>query len=76
MAIGPVGSGGTRAVGNWPQEPGTRWRRHREEAPAMDMKLEVIGIPVSNVDAAKTFYNEKVGFRLDHDITPGCGWFK
>jgi len=32
----------------------------------MDMKLEVLVIPVSNVDRAKTFY-EKLGFRLDID---------
>ena len=39
----------------------------------MDLKLEVIGIPVSNVDAAKAFYTEQVGFGLDHDISPGEG---
>ena len=33
----------------------------------MNMKLEVILIPVSDVDRAKAFY-EKVGFRLDIDI--------
>ena len=33
----------------------------------MDYKLEVIGIPVSDVDVAKEFYVEKVGFVLDHD---------
>ena len=32
----------------------------------MDMKLEVIGIPVSDVDRAKAFYG-KLGFRLDID---------
>src|SRR3981081_1127390 len=36
----------------------------------MDMKLEVVPIPVSDVDAAKAFYTEKVGFNLDHDISP------
>jgi predicted enzyme related to lactoylglutathione lyase len=36
----------------------------------MDLKLEVVPIPVSDVDAAKTFYTEKVGFKLDHDIRP------
>ena len=39
----------------------------------MDLKLEVIGIPVSDVDAAKTFYVDKVGFHLDHDVQPGNG---
>jgi len=39
----------------------------------MDLKLEVIGIPVSDVDAAKAFYADQVGFHLDHDINPGPG---
>ena len=34
----------------------------------MDMKLELIGVPVSDVDRAKAFY-EKVGFNADHDQT-------
>jgi catechol 2,3-dioxygenase-like lactoylglutathione lyase family enzyme len=33
----------------------------------MNMKLEVVIVPVSDVDRAKAFY-EKVGFRLDIDI--------
>ena len=32
----------------------------------MEMKLEVLAIPVSDVDRAKKFY-EKLGFRLDVD---------
>jgi catechol 2,3-dioxygenase-like lactoylglutathione lyase family enzyme len=36
----------------------------------MDLKLEVVPIPVSDVDAAKAFYTEQVGFNLDHDIRP------
>ena len=39
----------------------------------MDYRLEVIGVPVSDVDVAKDFYAEKVGFHLDHDIEPGPG---
>lgn len=39
----------------------------------MDFRLEVIGIPVSDVDTAKAFYTEQVGFALDHDISPGPG---
>jgi catechol 2,3-dioxygenase-like lactoylglutathione lyase family enzyme len=35
----------------------------------MDMKLEVVVLPVSDVERAKRFY-EKLGFRLDVDITP------
>jgi catechol 2,3-dioxygenase-like lactoylglutathione lyase family enzyme len=36
----------------------------------MDMRLEVVPVPVRDVDAAKDFYIEQVGFRLDHDVTP------
>jgi predicted enzyme related to lactoylglutathione lyase len=36
----------------------------------MDLKLEVVPIPVSDVDAAKAFYTEQVGFNLDHDMRP------
>jgi len=33
----------------------------------MDMKLELIALPVSNVDTALDFYQNKAGFHLDHD---------
>jgi catechol 2,3-dioxygenase-like lactoylglutathione lyase family enzyme len=33
----------------------------------MDWKLELIAIPVSDVDRAKAFYTEKIGFHADHD---------
>ena len=36
----------------------------------MDWKLEVIVIPVSDVDRAKAFYGDKLGFRLDVDHAP------
>jgi catechol 2,3-dioxygenase-like lactoylglutathione lyase family enzyme len=39
----------------------------------MDMKLELVPVPVSDVDRAKAFYVEKVGFHLDHDVQPGNG---
>ena len=39
----------------------------------MEMKLEVVPMPVSDVDAAKAFYTERVGFHLDHDVRPGGG---
>lgn len=35
----------------------------------MDYKLEVVGIPVSDVETSKTFYTERVGFALDHDVS-------
>jgi predicted enzyme related to lactoylglutathione lyase len=34
----------------------------------MDMKLELIGIPVTDIDRAKAFY-EQAGFNADHDHT-------
>src|SRR4051794_5233316 len=37
---------------------------------SMDWKLELVPIPVSDVDAAKQFYTEKLGFKLDHDVSP------
>ena len=33
----------------------------------MDMKLELVPVPVTDVDSAKSFYVDKLGFRLDHD---------
>ncbi len=33
----------------------------------MDFKLELVAIPVSDVDRAKAFYTEQAGFVLDHD---------
>ena len=35
----------------------------------MDWKLELVAVPVSDVDRAKAFYVEKVGFHPDHDHT-------
>ena len=35
----------------------------------VDMKLELVAVPVSDVDRAKAFYTEKVGFNADHDHT-------
>ena len=33
----------------------------------MDMKLELVPVPVSDVDRAKAFYVDRVGFNADHD---------
>jgi catechol 2,3-dioxygenase-like lactoylglutathione lyase family enzyme len=33
----------------------------------MDWKLELVAVPVSDVDRAKAFYTEKVGFNADYD---------
>ena len=37
----------------------------------MDWKLELVLVPVSDVDRAKTFYTEKAGFNLDVDHRAG-----
>ena len=43
----------------------------------MRMLLEVVVVPVSDVDRAKAFYAEALGFAVDHDTTEdpdGNGW--
>ncbi|WP_329051459.1 VOC family protein [Amycolatopsis sp. NBC_01488] len=37
----------------------------------MEWTLEVVVVPVSDVDRAKAFYADQLGFTLDHDITVG-----
>jgi len=37
----------------------------------MDIKLELVPVPVSDVDRAKVFYVEKVGFNADHGTSFG-----
>jgi catechol 2,3-dioxygenase-like lactoylglutathione lyase family enzyme len=39
----------------------------------MDMRLEVVVVPVSNVERAKNFYSERAGFNVDVDSSPGEG---
>jgi catechol 2,3-dioxygenase-like lactoylglutathione lyase family enzyme len=39
----------------------------------MDWKLELISVPVTDVDRAKAFYVDQVGFVLDHDHRVGDG---
>jgi predicted enzyme related to lactoylglutathione lyase len=36
----------------------------------MDMKLELVPIPVTDVDRAKAFYTEQLGFIADVDVRP------
>lgn len=35
----------------------------------MDFRLELVAVPVSDVDRAKAFYSEKAGFNADVDVT-------
>ena len=39
----------------------------------MDMRLELVPLPTSDVDRSKTFYAEGMGFVVDHDVEPGNG---
>jgi catechol 2,3-dioxygenase-like lactoylglutathione lyase family enzyme len=44
----------------------------RSQGPAtIDMKLEVVTVPVSDVDRAKAFYADRLGWRVDADISGG-----
>jgi catechol 2,3-dioxygenase-like lactoylglutathione lyase family enzyme len=38
----------------------------------MDTKLELVPVPVTDVDRARAFYVDQIGFHLDHDfqVTP------
>ena len=37
------------------------------------MKLELVPVPVTNIDQAKDFYTDKLGFAVDVDIEPQAG---
>lgn len=39
----------------------------------MDMRLELVPLPTTDVDRSKAFYVDRVGFHLDHDVEPGNG---
>ena len=39
----------------------------RDSLLAMELRLEVVQVPVSDVDRAKAFYTEQLGFNEDHD---------
>lgn len=46
----------------------------KESIPAvLQMKLELVPVPVSDVDRAKAFYAEQVGFHIDLDVQPASG---
>jgi catechol 2,3-dioxygenase-like lactoylglutathione lyase family enzyme len=40
----------------------------------VDLKLELVLLPVADVDRAKAFYTEKLGFSLDVDTSPSEGF--
>ena len=39
----------------------------------MDMRLELVPLPTTDVDRSKEFYVDRLGFVLDHDVEPGNG---
>jgi catechol 2,3-dioxygenase-like lactoylglutathione lyase family enzyme len=61
--------------GNCADQCAPKWTTQRRSVRAcryglsMDFKLELIGVPVSDVDRAKAFYVDQAGFVLDHDHT-------
>ena len=64
----------------WVRRPGTARRQYAHPTPGytvpdMDWKFELVAIPVTDVDRAKAFYVEQVGFHADHDyqVTTCCG---
>ncbi len=39
----------------------------------MNWTFEVVVVPVADVDTAKAFYADRLGFSVDHDVEPGPG---
>jgi catechol 2,3-dioxygenase-like lactoylglutathione lyase family enzyme len=48
--------------------PQGRARNHIWRERIMEMRLELVAVPVTDVDRAKAFYTEQLGFNADHDI--------
>ncbi len=44
-----------------------------KERSIVDWKIEVVTIPVSDVESARDFYSEKLGFNVDIDMAVGDG---
>jgi catechol 2,3-dioxygenase-like lactoylglutathione lyase family enzyme len=36
----------------------------------MNLKLELVPVPVTHIDQAKAFYADRLGFNVDHDLQP------
>src|SRR5688572_4219604 len=65
-----VPAGGSAAsMGKRGTTPSSRPDPAKRDDERMDWKLELITVPVSDVDRAKAFYTEQVGFNADHDHT-------
>ena len=53
--------------------PATMPRTEREKECVLDMRLELVPLPSTDVDRSKAFYVDQVGFNIDHDVEPGNG---
>jgi|HigsolmetaAR201D_1030396.scaffolds.fasta_scaffold48895_1 catechol 2,3-dioxygenase-like lactoylglutathione lyase family enzyme len=40
-----------------------------EQTGPFEMKLEVVPVPVADLDRAKAFYEQQLGFHVDYDVT-------
>jgi catechol 2,3-dioxygenase-like lactoylglutathione lyase family enzyme len=56
-------------AGSRAQNAGTEDTEHPDKGAIMDWKLELVAIPVTDVDRAKGFYVDKIGFVEDIDAT-------
>src|SRR5688500_12098824 len=54
----------------WPSQRSTPRQTTHRRTSTMDMKLELIVIPVTDVDRAKAFYVDQLGFKLEVDHQP------
>ena len=61
---GPVPSASVAAA------EGIAWSGYGRD---VEMRIEVVPVPVADIDAAIAFYRDKVGFALDHDVQPAGG---
>jgi catechol 2,3-dioxygenase-like lactoylglutathione lyase family enzyme len=43
---------------------------HPRKAAAIELKLELVPVPVRDIDRAKAFYADQLGFNVDHDVPP------
>jgi predicted enzyme related to lactoylglutathione lyase len=50
-----------------PPDPGGELKPKKETT--VDWKLELVAVPVTDVDRAKAFYTDQAGFNADHDRT-------
>jgi catechol 2,3-dioxygenase-like lactoylglutathione lyase family enzyme len=58
---------GSRAVGRPVVQTGREVTTFDDQDGTMNFKLELVFVPVSDVDRAKAFYVDQVGFVVDHD---------